>query len=221
MKVLIVTDSLGLPRPTPERVEPEETWPELLSQHFDVTRFSSGGATIKDLFSQIEYMKMYNPDVVFIQSGIVDCAPRAFSKFENEFINKFRVTRYLSSKFLNKQRIIRLRKTRNTTYSTLAQFEEFIKRFNNSFPKVYWVEIVPANDAYEAVVPGIKRNVERFNKLIKDNAGGRWISTSDFSDSDIMSDHIHLSKTGNYKLFKKVYDIAKKVQSEKGETAIS
>ncbi len=70
-KMLIITDSLGLPRPKPEIVEYNDTWVKKISIYYDVWQYSSGGATISDLYSQIEYHKMFNPDIVLIQSGIL------------------------------------------------------------------------------------------------------------------------------------------------------
>ncbi len=204
MKVLVITDSLGLPRPVPEVVEPEETWVGLLSKKYDVVSYCSGGSTIKDLYSQIAYFKMYRPEVVFIQSGIVDCAPRAFSQFENEFINKFSLTQRISRRFLTKDKIINLRRKRNKTYTPIDEYEKYVANFNNAFPNVYWVEILSASDDYEKIVPGIQKNVQKYNRVLHEKSNGNVISTGDFSADDIMNDNIHLTKSGNQKLFVKV-----------------
>ena len=204
MKVLVVTDSLGLPRPVPEKVMPHETWVSLLAAQYDLVQFSSGGATIGDLYAQSEYMKMHEPDAVVIQSGIVDCAPRAFSRFENEFINKFRLTRSLSKRFLNKNRIVKLRAKRNVTYTPILQFEAYMRKFESVFPNIVWVEIAPSNEVYEKKVPGITENISKYNAIIKKVAGNRVIQLSDLNADDIMSDHIHLNVSGNRKLSEKV-----------------
>jgi len=203
MKVLVVTDSLGLPRPVPEKVLPHETWVSLLSKSCDVAQFSSGGATIADLYAQLEYMKMYNPDLAIIQSGIVDCAPRAFSRFENEFINKFRLTRSLSRRLLSRERIVKLRAKRKVTYTPLEAFASFVEKFSKAFPQVYWVEIAPSNPDYETRVPGITRNIGLYNDVLRKVSGSKTVSLADFSSGDIMGDHIHLTVSGNRKLYEK------------------
>jgi lysophospholipase L1-like esterase len=212
MKVLVVTDSLGLPRPAPQTVTPEQTWVSLLAKSCDLAQFSSGGATIGDLHAQVEYMKMHRPDLVIIQSGIVDCAPRAFSRFENEFINKFRLTRSLSRRILNKERIVKLRARRNVTYTPLADFASFADKFSKAFSDVYWVEIAPSNADYERRVPGITRNIELYNDVLRKVSAGKTISLSDFSTEDIMPDHIHLSVSGNRKLAEKALAILRQYE---------
>lgn len=210
MKVLIISDSLGLPRPVPEIVEEEDTWAYLLSKEYFVKQISFGGATVKDLFSQVVYAKMFKPDIVIIQAGIVDCAPRAFTKFENEFINKFKFTKYIFKKFINNERIIWIRKVRKVTYTSNPEFKSFVKIFKKSFDNLFWIEIVNANDKYELKVPGIKKKIKEFNEILSNELKNNLISTSDLNETDIMSDNIHLNKEGNFKIFCKIKNVLEK-----------
>lgn len=77
-KVLCISDSLGLPRP---EVKYEETWIKLLKlkyPEFDyITLFRR--ALTSSFLSEgnfNEYLKYYDPNIVILQLGIVDCAPR-------------------------------------------------------------------------------------------------------------------------------------------------
>lgn len=85
MKIQIFSDSLALPREIPQKVYYEETYSAKLSKDHIVAQYSKGAGTIKDLLDQTFYYKMFCPDVVILQSGIVDCSPRPFTQFEEYF----------------------------------------------------------------------------------------------------------------------------------------
>ncbi len=69
-KILVITDSLGLPRKDPEECLYENTWPILLKKNgFIIHQVSIGGATIDQLYRQVAYHKLFNPDIVIIQDS--------------------------------------------------------------------------------------------------------------------------------------------------------
>lgn len=204
-KILVITDSLGLPRPAPEVVEYEQTWVYMLSQQSQVWQHSSGGSTIRELYSQIEYFKMFNPDIVIIQSGIVDCAPRAMSKFENEFINKVWLTKKLAKKFLKEKTLNFLRRKRSCFYTSAYDYEKFVNLFKKAFSdKLYWVGIVPANAGYEKKIPGITLQIEKYNKILNRNLSGKFINSDNLTEKDVMSDFIHLTVSGHLSVFENI-----------------
>ena len=83
MKILILTDSLGLPRFEPEPCFFEETWPILLKEIYsNIHQVSIGAATSQIILKQVNYQKAFNPDLVILQVGIVDCAPRFMTRKE-------------------------------------------------------------------------------------------------------------------------------------------
>ena len=93
--ILVIGDSLSLPRNFPEEVNSCDIWPQLLQKKgINIVQASLGGGTIKDLFLQSNYYKAYTPSRVIVQSGIVDCAPRALTYFEKNLIAS---NRYLSA----------------------------------------------------------------------------------------------------------------------------
>jgi hypothetical protein len=79
LKVPTITDSLG-PRHSPVF---DDTLPHMLRVKFLVHQVSIGGATATYFFNQLAYYKMFAPDIIAIQAGIVDCAPRVFKQFAN------------------------------------------------------------------------------------------------------------------------------------------
>ena len=88
MKILCVGDSLGLPR---EGVSYEDTWfYELVNKyredHF-IYKFKRGLTSeyLIGLYGKEykgEFSSFYMPDVVIMQSGIVDCAPRYINDYK-------------------------------------------------------------------------------------------------------------------------------------------
>lgn len=200
MKVLIITDSLGLPRPVPEIVLYEETWCHKLSEISIVHQCSLGGGTIDQLSSQLNYLKMFSPDFVIVQSGIVDCTPRALTKTENYLVNKFWLSRKLMNYF--SKLIIRSLRKRGKTYTTPKVFSANVNRFLKEFgSKLYWVGIIPAVEKYENKITGVEKNINTYNTILQEKLKMNYISTAEFSESFLMSDFHHLNKAGHHKLF--------------------
>lgn len=80
---MILTDSLSLPRVFPEKCKFEDTYPYLLRRMgLHVHQVSIGGATSDTLVSQLHYHLPFNPKIIILQVGIVDCAPRFARKSE-------------------------------------------------------------------------------------------------------------------------------------------
>jgi acyl-CoA thioesterase I len=206
MRVLLVTDSLGLPRDIPEGVNYNETWTKLLSFKYETCHLGNGGATIKRLYEQMNYYRTFNPDIVVIQSGIVDATPRALTLLENEIINNFSFTKKLANIILKPKFLRFLRRYRNITYTKSSKFKSTMLEIKEMFldKKIIWIEILPIQDFYEMKVPGIKRNVKKFNSLINEIYKGDVIQLIDIPMSYIMSDGIHLNQKGNDFLFTRI-----------------
>ena len=208
MKILIITDSLGLPRNEPQKVDLEKTWPYLIQQEFKdgiVVQMSLGGATIGDLFNQISYYRAFAPDVVIVQSGIVDCAPRAFKKGELEIMQRLPLfNRFILP--LVKKRTHLIRNKRNISYTNPALFSNLVNGFIKEFgkEKLYWIGIIPAVEAYEKKLPGITNAITNYNKIIQNILGNHYIDTLGIPKEGIMPDFHHLNNIGNRYVFDQV-----------------
>ena len=75
MKVLCISDSLGLPR---DGVSYEETWFYKLITRFPHVHFISKFQRLQttSVLKEKDYSSYYHPDIVIMQLGICDCAPR-------------------------------------------------------------------------------------------------------------------------------------------------
>ena len=197
-KVLVLTDSLGLPRDTPEYCSYENTWPQLLKEKFDIHQVSIGGGTIDQITGQLDYHKLFNPDIIILQSGIVDCAPRALTKFENELFNKFFVTRKILNILLPKYSNL-LRLKRNKKYTDLFWYSKNIEKVISTFKtkKVYALSILEADDTYHSKVPGIRRSIGSYNSVLKEKLMNNYIDLSGIDRKGVMSDSMHLNEEGH------------------------
>jgi hypothetical protein len=212
-KILIIGDSLCLPRNKPEIVKLSDTWPYLLKNNnqFEIIQLSIGGGTIKNLYEQSVYYEGYDPDVVIIQSGIVDCAPRALSWLEKELINSNRILSYLFSHLMP---INLMRKYRKLTYTKQNDYKKFIKEFTIRFSncKIIFIGIIPASNEYEAFLPNVSQNIKCFNEIIKKQINAQkdiFLNTANIPMSGIMSDYHHLNTIGHNWLSEQVLSLIK------------
>jgi len=110
--ILVLTDSLGLPRASPERCKFFETWPELLRRkRYTLRKCSIGAATSEDILGQLRYREEMPIRACVIQVGIVDCTPRFASKLEVNMIKS--MGKYISSALfyiLNRPFVRKIRK---------------------------------------------------------------------------------------------------------------
>ena len=210
MKIVILTDSLGLPRQDPEVVDIEDTYIQKLRKRYtDLTiiSLSIGGATLSIIREQyFNYLKAVDPDLVIIHAGIVDCAPRALKKWEAALISRNRIINSIYN-ILFKRHTHSLRKYRKLTYTPLQQFESIAKNFYLSLnEKLVWIGIIPAKKEYEKQLPGIAGNIDNYNNILRTLLPSGLIDTCDLPVEGIMSDHHHINAVGHQFIFTKICD---------------
>ncbi|HON16100.1 MAG TPA: hypothetical protein PLA51_06445, partial [Spirochaetota bacterium] len=83
-KLLIITDSVSMPRPG---IPYESTWIYKLKKEFpnlDIIDKAARGSTSMRLVTEggggVDLLETYMPDIVILQIGITECAPRLFKK---------------------------------------------------------------------------------------------------------------------------------------------
>jgi hypothetical protein len=198
--VLVITDSLGFPRADPEHVAYSATYIAQLKAALpecDIIHQGYGGATIGELYKRTSYFhRTVQPDLVIMQTGIVDCAPRALRVVEQQILSRLPLLGPLAIR-LTKKYSRALRRWRGLTYTPLAAFAEQMTRFEQLYPRLCWIEILPATPAYEAKLDGIGANIAAYNAVLR---RARTVATSDFTEADVMSDFHHLSAAGHHKL---------------------
>lgn len=213
-KILILSDSLALARDFPEKTKYGETWPELLKNHYPVIhQVSIGGATSTDLLKQVQYHKSFTPDLVIVQCGIVDCAPRFASKLEIDILNKLPIFGKKILKIINNPKV---RNFRKITYVNPIQFRRNLTSIAKSFDcDTYFLTILPADETYSKLLPGIKENIDNYNQLIKQH---QFINLENIPNSGIMTDHHHLNEIGHQYIFQNIFNFLSLRKNEKERT---
>ncbi len=213
MKVLFITDSLLLPRKIKnESVVYEETYFYLLKNYFktiDFVNCSIGGASINELLNQSSYYQNSLFDIIFIQCGIVDCAPRAFKDFEKKIISKLKILS-IAKKFEHY-----LRAKRNYSKTNFINFEKYLIELVKSFEQsknIYSLGILPAQPTYEFILPTITKKIKTYNNILKKHT--LYIDNDNFPYNGIFSDYHHLNAEGHQIIFEKIKTILKQHNHE-------
>lgn len=202
VKILLLTDSVSLPR---KHSKGEVLWDEIyfrqLQQRFPQIEFvlvGMGGATITQLQLALNYYTLVKPDMVILQSGIVDCAPRALSQFEQQLIIKLKMFR------LVKPFTTFFRKHRNIAYTSPRVFEGTLLKIKSVFAgkPLVGIGILPGSKAYDAKVPGVSKRINTYNNIIQQHT--IYIDNTDFPAEGIINDHHHMSTQGHAVIFKKL-----------------
>lgn len=205
-RIVIFSDSLALPRNIPEVTFYEETYPFLLKKNYDVFQCSIGGCVINDLLIQTFYYSQFKPDIVILQSGIVDCAPRAFSRLTYRFFEENRIGRVFK-KILDATISTRcIRNHRQLSWTSISSFRNCLREFKDQFceSQIFALSIVPASKEYDKKVPGIRNKIEDYNRIIKEVYLSNYIDLSDIPSEGIMSDGHHLTNIGHQFVYEKI-----------------
>lgn len=203
--IIILTDSVALPRFGGAKSW-DQTYISKLKEEFsdyEIINISIGGASIKDLRNQVNYYKVLAPEIVIIQCGIVDAAPRAYGKIELEIIKKlkiFRITKYF---------VPILRKYRAHHYNTPQQFNKLLMEIKAELnpQRFLALGIVPALQGYEELLPGITNNINIYNKVLESNS--EFISLINFQEAMILPDYHHINAAGQEFIYQKISAVIK------------
>lgn len=212
MKIVILGDSLALPRPN-EGIGPKDTYPLLIQRSCpdgdiqnkaryrnDTTLQTTPKQMKEDLISEI-------PDVVIIHLGIVDCAPRLFTRKNHRQLEKipnFIRHRIVSFASQNRRLITRVRPK---TYVSAKRFRENIGTLlttcTNLGVRVLMLNIAKTHASNAERSYGFLHNIDRYNQIISEMADEFGIPVLDIyalstSNPDVLlPDGIHLTRYGN------------------------
>jgi len=223
-KVIYIADSLALPR---ENVLYEDTAISLLKHRFRnldfITVFKRSITTnvlvewggnnygqINNFPMGSDCLEFYNPKIIILQLGIVDCAPRLLTRLDKLFIR--RLSKSLADNYIKIAKRYRKRKTSNTFVSprkfenNLLDYFDRCKR--NNIEKVLIIKIpIPTKEMID-LNPLILENVTLYNRIY-DSLAKKYsfikclnpLSPSKY-DINIYVDGYHPNKKGNFFVFK-------------------
>jgi len=217
-KVLIITDSVSMPRPG---INYEDTWIYLLKKKYPDLDFidrPARGAISRRLVTEggggADLLETYMPGVVIIQLGLAECAPRLFKKSGYEF---FFMNRVLSPSL--RSRYINFVKKRRPRKQELAEAtpEEFRNNLNQYMQRcikyntnVLYIKILRATDLYLSKSPEIQKSIDIYNDIIDEIASeyDNMETISPVKDNidvnSICLDELHITKEGNRIYYKAV-----------------
>ncbi|MGH7438093.1 MAG: hypothetical protein ACRENE_20615 [Polyangiaceae bacterium] len=206
-RLLFVTDSLGLPRVTPTRVEGEFVWVNHVAREMeDACRcffYTVGGLHTNRLVESLATIcEAFEPEILVLQVGIVDCAAKALSENERKIVARLpAIVQRPIHRFIrdNYARIVRFR---DITYVPKNVFRANLLRLKDTFSSCAFV-VVPIgapNRAYSRKNPLIARNIAGYNAELAEVFGEAFLSET-FTGEDLetlyIEDHHHLSKAGH------------------------
>lgn len=217
-KVLIITDSVSMPRPG---VSYEETWICLLKKKYpllDIIDRPARGATSRRLVTEggggFDLLETYMPGTVIIQLGLAEAAPRLFSKsgFEFFFMNKIlspaQRRRYIDYVKRNRPRKPELSDVPPEEFR--SNIKHYFQRCSNAGTQVIVIRILKATDYYISKSPRIQECIDNYNRIYEETA-------SEFTNVSVISpvkdnidvnsiclDELHIDREGHKIYFEAV-----------------
>ncbi|MCO4754510.1 MAG: SGNH/GDSL hydrolase family protein [Bacteriovoracaceae bacterium] len=209
-KILFLTDSLGLPRPD-QTIKDDETWCQLVAKDMKQSDYEfffqlHGGLHTKRLLllRRQGYIGGYQPDIVVLQIGIVDCSSRVLGERAKEIISRIPFINRLVRNFIKKFHK-RLSLIRDITYVDRKNFRTNLESLKNSFEGASFlvIPIAPPTKGFIDMMPLIERNIFDYNKILNDVFGRNFqekIYDGENPESFLLDDHYHLNKKGHSKV---------------------
>jgi len=172
-KIMIIADSMAMPR---WELAYEETWPFFLFRDFPdlciIDKCKRGGDTERlvrgagkyDSENQWDLLELYRPDIVIIQLGIVDCAPRYFNR--HSLVSKI-LFRIPHGKSIIKRFFTR---KESNCYVKLKDFEDnivnYLNRAQTISTTVFIITIAPPPEQFIKKNPNIKSQIQNYNDCL-------------------------------------------------------
>lgn len=184
--IRVYGDSLSLPR-WEDGIHFSDTYPERVRQHLHsafkkeiyLYNRSLGGATIDQLHHQyVNDCKYFGDcdDIIIIQAGIVDCAPRPLGRRTRSLVGTlpFPIKRRLIA-FLHNHRAQLLRSGLGSRFTTPRRFAAILRQWfsdlRNRHSQIIFINIAPTLPHIEAHSPGLTANICEYNKILADLVG--------------------------------------------------
>lgn len=217
-RVLIIADSMAMPR---EDVGYELTWIYKLKQAFpdyDVVDRPSRGATSLRLVTEggggKDLLEFYGPDIVVLQLGMAEAAPRLFHKtgWEYFFINKILPARF-RMKYVNWVKKTRGRNPKITEISPdrfKAHITAYFKRAQDLKIEIVALLLARVSTDFLNRSPRIMENVHLYNSIYEEVAESfpnvTLVHPFDESiDMDRISvDEVHVTEEGHEMILNRI-----------------
>ncbi|MCX8492312.1 MAG: SGNH/GDSL hydrolase family protein [Cyclobacteriaceae bacterium] len=201
-------DSLGMPR---QGVPFCETWYYRIIKHKTNYCFVNNfrrALTTNELSAE-DFLENYSPQIVILQVGIVDCAPRYY-KNNSLLVKLINVgPDFIRNKFWKLTKRFKSRISENADVSVdqfKSNLDSYIKRCERELmEKLIIIKIPAPSEALLQKNPKIRESIEAYNEVINSiKFNGQFMVIDplrDGSNDDYIEDGYHLSKLGSQKIF--------------------
>lgn len=211
MKVLVINDSTGNPRSSYSILKkntygPEKTFFFLLKKKYKKYTFcniSFGGVLTKKLLLEAQaYYKDWEPDIIFIHSGINDCKPKIISNDKKDNLDRyFGSMIFIIKKIIYNKLVLKFFGFVENKKKFLRDIKIFCRIFNKS--KIFWLEISSSPKLNE-IFPNISKFKSEFNLILINFFQNNFIKIeSELILNDcFLDDHLHYNEKGHKLIFK-------------------
>jgi len=178
LRILIAADSMAMPRAVTSY---EETWIHMLKENFpryDIIDKSERGFSTERLVTAggggVDLLEMYTPDIVILQAGMMDAAPRLFRRqgFEYWFLQNILPLRF-KKRYIDYIKKHRGRKP-ETTYVSPEKFRYNITNYFDRAGKINCriiaLLLAKPNRNLLAKSPHAPINIEKYNTIYREVA---------------------------------------------------
>lgn len=202
-RLVILCDSLGMPRPD-EGVAYEDTYAALLNRDSNIEVMSRGKRAndtkiqtqFQNLLDDVTFLKA---DYYIIQLGIVDCAPRLFTRNEARILGIIpSFIRKTITQTASKHRAA-ITKFRNKTYVNITDFEanyhKLIDKIGAMKKQIIVLSIYNTNAENDKRSYGFQNNIDKYNQIIQKIAHQYQLPLVNINDFEggLLSDGIHIN----------------------------
>lgn len=213
---LIITDSLGLPR-LATNLNYEDTWLYQLAQAYPhIWQLSGGGITItgalERLTGEAGYLHKGFFGIGVVQLGIVDCAPRPIPQAVRKKVDKLPLPfKTLAIKGLHHLRPFiqaRFGYWQFTPYEVYQmEYHRLLEQVSHLCVKGIVLEIAPVLPCVERQSPGISKQIDRYNELVRSEVARfsnlTLITLGDFP-AMCLTDDVHITRAGHERLWERI-----------------
>jgi acyl-CoA thioesterase-1 len=245
MKIVVMADSLAMPRQGETNIAFEATYPYVLDRSLRqrlntqspmIIERGMRRRTIEYVLDEwLELVELRTPDVVIVHVGIVDCAPRVFLRRERQFVENLRPARLrnmvLGFVHQHRRAIVRMR---GRVYVPPQRFSSLVaqvvhKAKQSKLRSLVLVNIITPPAEMEARSPGFIENVNTYNEILKSQAHGEGIHLVDLDrmirdgggPDKLTVDGIHINEAGHAMLARELENhIVRLVEGDRPRQAI-
>lgn len=205
MRVLLISNS----QDSGVGVAPGESYPEVvqkrLAARVDFVPMVESGWTILDFLAHVDRVIEAEPDVVYCQLGIVECACRILSAREKDALAKIRGASRLTKLLHDHRRAVIIWRRRLgivTRVMSPAEYRacalELKSRLEEVGIAVVFVDIPRFTQLYESThFPFVNADIELFNSVTHELESVSLIEEEDEADELWQSGTVHFSQSGH------------------------